>query len=252
MNKATVESIKSHAVRDYPKESCGVIVAMGRKELYIPCKNTSQTAGDDFAICPNDYSIAEDMGQVIAIVHSHPDVSAKPSEADIVSCENSGLPWVIVSVFADGVQEVRRIEPTGYVAPLIGRNFYYGVLDCFTIIQDFYDRQYGIHIERVESEDCWWLGDKEVYLDNFMDAGFVKVEDETLKAGDVLLMQVKSERTNHAAVFIGDTELKEAPGLFKIPDAMLHHFHGKLSERTAYQGYWRDVTRMVIRHKDLT
>jgi cell wall-associated NlpC family hydrolase len=167
----------------------------------------------------------------------------------LLACEETGIPWIIVSVFADGVKDIRRVEPSGYVAPLIGRTFYYGILDCFTIIQDYYLREHGIHIERVDSVDGWWKGDQEIYIDNFRDAGFVKVEDDTLKPGDVIFMQIRSKRTNHAAVYLGESSLKEAPNLFNVPDAMLHHFHGQLSERAVYGGYYKTNTRMIVRHK---
>lgn len=252
MNKLTVEAIKAHAVECYPNEACGLIVAVGRKDRYVPCKNIAPKGKDQFAIDPKDYAIAEDMGEILAIVHSHPDITAKPSEADLVSCEETGIPWIIVSVFSEGVQEVRRIEPKGYKAPLLQRPFYYGVLDCFTIIQDFYVREFGIFIERFPSEDGWWEGDQEIYLDNFEAAGFVKVTDGTLQFGDVILMQARSSKANHSGVFIGSNgKIKEAPDLFPVPDAMIHHFHGRLSERVPYQGWYKDITRMVIRHKEL-
>jgi len=39
MNKFTERDIRAHAKRDYPRESCGLIVAMGKREKYISCPN---------------------------------------------------------------------------------------------------------------------------------------------------------------------------------------------------------------------
>ena len=46
--------------------------------------------------------------------------------------------------------------------------------------------------------------------------------------------------------------LREAPELHPVPQAMLHHLYGRLSERVVYGGYWQDVTCAIVRHKDLT
>jgi len=255
MNKQTVEAVKAHALAEYPRESCGLVIAKGRKEIYLPCSNAAQGHGH-FMISGQDYADAEDQGQVIMVVHSHPDMPAKPSEADRVACEASGLPWCIVSIMPGGdgpqVAEVISFAPEGYVAPLVGRQFYHGVLDCYTIVQDWFSRQRGIVLPDFEREDNWWEGEHELYLENFEKAGFTPIGDgQSVQVGDVILMQLRSERVNHAAVFIGAEPLKEAPDLFTVPDAMLHHVYGKLSERTPYGGYWREITRLIIRHKDL-
>ncbi|RBL82975.1 phage tail protein, partial [Streptomyces cavourensis] len=71
---------------------------------------------------------------------------------------------------------------------------------------------------------------------------------ETMAPGDVVIMQVRSDRANHAGVFIGAEPLAEAPGLFPLPDAMLHHLYGRDSERVVYGGFWREATRVVLRH----
>lgn len=247
MNKSTVRAIKAHAEAEYPNEACGLIVKAGRREVYRPCRNMGGKA-NHFVMDPEDYAAAEDEGDVLAIVHSHPDFPARPSEADRVACEASELPWVIVEVREGVAGEVTRTEPTGYRAPLIGREFFHGVLDCYTLICDVFQRERGIVLPKFAREDGWWNGEQELYLDNFEKAGFREVTDGSLYPFDVILMQYRSRRVNHAGVYLGDTVLSEAPGLHRIPNAMLHHTYGKLSERVVYGGYWRDITRMVIRH----
>jgi hypothetical protein len=32
---------------------------------------------------------------------------------------------------------------------------------------------------------------------------------------------------------------------------MLHHLYGRLSERVVYGGHWQEITRAVLRHKDM-
>lgn len=64
-------------------------------------------------------------------------------------------------------------------------------------------------------------------------------------------MQLRSDRVNHAGVYLGASSLAEASHLHPVPDAMLHHAYGYLSERVPYGGYWAQITRKIIRHKEL-
>jgi proteasome lid subunit RPN8/RPN11 len=102
---------------------------------YIACTNAATDPADAFVLDPRDYAAAADEGTVLAIVHSHPNASAHPSMADRVMCERSGLPWLIMG-WPSGV--MTRTEPVGWRAPLVGREFHHGVLDCYTLIQDYY------------------------------------------------------------------------------------------------------------------
>ncbi|MFW8567078.1 C40 family peptidase [Orrella sp. 11846] len=251
------KAIERHALEDYPRESCGLIVADGDKQKYIRCRNVAEN-GQDFRLPAEDYAAAEDHGQVLAVVHSHIDRDAMPTEADLVSCEVTGLPWHTIAVGQDAGEDAPKVlgwhsfEPSGYVAPLVGRSFTHGQLDCYTLIRDFYARELGIEIPDFDRPDNWW--DKpeygELYLENFQKAGFNRI-DERPRYGDVILMQYRSDRTNHGGVYISDEPLKSQPGLHPVPNALLHHAMPRLSERVLYSGYWSDITRMIVRHKDL-
>ena len=39
LHKKTVDAIKAHALAEYPRECCGLLIAQGRKELYCLCVN---------------------------------------------------------------------------------------------------------------------------------------------------------------------------------------------------------------------
>lgn len=256
MKASIKKSIEKHAIADYPRECCGVIIADGNKQKYIPCRNIAEN-NLDFRLSAEDYALAEDAGQVLAIVHSHIDRDAYPSEADKVSCEQTELPWHIVSVGCDVDEELPKVtgwysfEPSGYEAPLVGREFFHGSLDCYGLIRDFYKREMNIDIPDFNRDDFWWQREdaQELYLDNFEKAGFYQVNGDPQFA-DVVLMQYRSEKTNHGGVYIGDHCLKTQPDLHPIPNALLHHPMPRLSERAVYSGYWQDITRMIVRHKD--
>ena len=45
------EAAKQHAIKEAPKESCGIVV----NDIYYPCNNISETPEDNFAIHPKDF-----------------------------------------------------------------------------------------------------------------------------------------------------------------------------------------------------
>lgn len=235
MNEKTLGSARVHAADEYPRECCGLVVVVKGRERYVRCKNLA-AGTEHFILDPSDYAAAEDIGDVVAVIHSHPDAPATPSEADLVSCEATGLPWHILSWPAD---DVRSIEPTGYQAPLVGRTFAHGVLDCWSLVRDFYARELRIDLPDFERRDDWWAHGENLYMDGYPKAGFVAVsQDSPEMVGDVILMQRRAEVPNHAGVYLGG-------GL------MLHHMHGRLSTREVYGGYWREITRCILRHRSI-
>lgn len=242
MKPNTEKAIHAHAIEAYPREACGVIVVRRGRERYLACQNLAATPDEHFVLSPRDLAEAEDQGEVTAIVHSHPNVPARPSEADRVGCERSELPWVIVSVMpgesSPEVADTQVIEPNGYEAPLVGRSWAHGVLDCWALCRDWYARERGAQLPDPTRTDGWWDdGVSDLYGDSAMEAaGFRKVDLKEIAVGDLILMQIRAKNLvpNHAAIYIGDGQI-------------LHHLDGRLSSRDVYGGYWQEVTRSVWR-----
>ena len=230
-----LSAIRAHAEEQFPKECCGVVIVRKGKAVYVPCPNVAQTPDAQFVISGEDYAAAEDQGEVIRIVHSHPNMSPQPSEADKVGCEASGVPWLIVNWPTGRIVE---FAPSGFEAPLVGRHFHHGVLDCYSLVRDYYRREAGLVLPDFERESQWWLKGQNLYVENFASVGFTEIDPTQLRAHDGLLMQVGSPVINHAAVYIGD-------GL------ILQHCAGRLSSRDVYGGGWQRATRIVLRHRTL-
>lgn len=243
LTKTIKAAIIAHAKAEYPREACGVIV----KKEYIPCKNV---ALDDtqFEIDAMDIVGAEKEGEIRAYVHSHPDGNCQPSMPDRVQMNLHGLPWVITN----GV-DVELHKPDGYQAPLIGREYHHGLMDCYTLAQDYYQRELGITLNDYKRSDAWWesAGSDPLYLDNFKAEGFVEVDN--VQKHDVILCRLgRTEHINHALIFIGDGKLKSEPTDDVISDCLvLHHPYGRQSLREIYGEAWQRRAAMIIRHKSL-
>lgn len=240
MTPQSIEKIKEHAVQEFPREACGLLCVVRGKEKYISCRNLA-SGNEHFILSSEDYADAEMQGEILAVVHSHPNVPPTPSEADKTACEASGLVWHIVHVCdADGLPQAGEIvtfEPCGYEAPLVGREFSHGVNDCYQLVRDWYRRERGITLKNFDRMDGWWERGENLYMKHYAEAGFhlAKGEPET---GDMIVMQIRSNQPNHAAVYLGD-------------DLILHHLYGRLSSRDVYGGYWKEVTRMILRHEEI-
>jgi len=241
MQQSTLLAIQAHAVAEYPRECCGLIVATAGAEAYVACRNVATTPSEHFILPAEDYAAAEDEGEVLALVHSHPDAPAMPSDADRVTCEASGLPWHIISVGKCAGSDpecgdLQSIMPCGYVAPLVGRQFAHGILDCYSLVRDFYARELGIQLSEYEREDDWWEKGQDLYsLERLRNEGFELIDGEP-RRGDMILMQIRSSVPNHAGIYLGDGQ-------------MLHHLYGRLSEAAPYGGMWSERTRYIVRHE---
>lgn len=247
---------QAHAIAEFPRESCGLIVrTVEGEDVYYPCRNTAVSASEHFVLMPEDWVAAEELGEVVTLVHSHPGHPARPSEGDLASCEATGIEWVILRVDrledsgAIEVTEIHSWRPNGWQAPLVGRSFHYGVLDCWAVVRDWYREEMGIDMSHVPLDrgvDGWWRDLNSTFspyesAENMERLGFERVDGLPSKKGDVIVMQVRSPsgKPNHVGVLIDDQRV-----------IMLHHLYDALSERTVYGGYWQETTRFVLRRKE--
>tara|TARA_R100000353_G_scaffold71117_1_gene54634 strand:+ start:2263 stop:2610 length:348 start_codon:yes stop_codon:yes gene_type:complete len=87
----------NHALECDKEESCGLIIDIDGIETYWKCKNISGTYKEkSFVIDPLDWANGEDQGEILGIVHSHPDGEMAFSHADKISCKFNNLPFYLV------------------------------------------------------------------------------------------------------------------------------------------------------------
>jgi len=236
LTNSITATILEHAKETIDKEICGLIVVFKGREKYVRCRNISETdSSDHFVIHPEDYAAAEDFGTITTVVHSHPRTNPKPSEADLVGIEKSGLPWLIVN---PRTEQHTITKPTGYKAPLVGRPFVHGILDCYAIIKDYFKENLSIEMPEYFRQDDWWHNGQSLYRDNFEKAGFREVPMTALKVHDCFIICNGATEPNHAAVYIEEGKI-------------LHHVQGRLSSIDVFGGFWLKNTWKVVRHKDL-
>jgi proteasome lid subunit RPN8/RPN11 len=94
-------ALEAHAEAEAPNEACGLLALRdGVAERFIPCVNTAASPYRFDLRVPDPALVfdLEDEGYELAVFHSHPTGSAKPSRTDIA---NIGLwearPYLILS-----------------------------------------------------------------------------------------------------------------------------------------------------------
>ena len=208
-----------HAKDQDPKESCGLLLNIRGKERYFPCRNLSMTSHQCFILDPEDYVKADSIGDITAVIHSHPTTPPTASQADQISCEQSKLTWHIVN---PKTETWGYCEPCGYNPPLLGRPWVWGVTDCWSLVRDWYKQEKGITLkdwDRPTTPEQFLK--KPLFELCAKDTGFRMLSaTEKLELGDLLFMSIMSSGLNHVAIYLGDN--------------VLHHLTDRLSCREPY------------------
>lgn len=224
-----------YAKEQAPKEACGLLAIINGEETFWPCKNLAETTHEFFMLDPEDWAECEDTGEILGVIHSHPQGPAIASEADKASCEHIGFPYYIYSLKTD---DWITLEPKDWKNPsLIGRKFIWGKYDCWSVVTDWFKETKNINIK-------YWPRPKTLkeFADNpyfekvLTESNFKKQEtNDDIQKGDVLLFSGALKKPSHVAVYIGDMMI-------------LNHSYYRLSCREFYGLKYQKALRGVYRY----
>lgn len=225
---------KEHAHSSPTREVCGLVVKVSGILTYYKCRNIADK-DYDFVMDPVDYAMASTKGTVEYVCHSHNSSSAKPSDVDVRVCNAGSVPWLI---YATASFDIFILRPGSRSVPLIGRQYSFGILDCYGLAQDLYKERFNIDLGRPYIDETTWFQHNTNLLEQYAnDNGFFKVTD--LKEYDLILFKAGSTRVpNHVGIKMED-------------DKFIHHLAYRLSTKEVYGGYWHKCTVGIYRHKDL-
>lgn len=215
-----IQDIQEHFENEYPREGCGVLAIVKGKMKWFPCKNIA-TGEEDFILDSIEYFEIKKKGDIVGIVHSHPDASPEPSQVDIDTCNALAIPYYI---FSYPEMDMNILNPSYNQTELYGREYSFGTQDCFEAAKDWYS-QYDIKLSpRDPFEDDWWEKGLNYFNDEYLSSwGFEKVSE--VKPNDLLVFSVESNVGNHCGVYVNN-------------DVFFHHAENRLSCKENLYPFW--------------
>ena len=224
--------IEKHFSDNYPYEACGVLAIKKGVLNWIPCTNVAEEA-ESFIIDSTEYLNIYKTSDIVGIVHNHPDGTSEASEGDINNCNSLGIPYYIFS-YPD--MDLNILQPKKNFTELYGREYKFGVYDCFEATRDYLESQ-GIEIPpRIPWEDDWFNKDLDYFRPEIVEKwGGKEVDISDIQKNDVITFQVKAEVPNHCGVYLGN-------------DIFYHHAVDRLSCRENLYPFWVQFIDRVYRY----
>ena len=217
-----IEDIQKHFEKEYPREACGIISVVKGKKKWYPCENVSEE--DEHFLIDTDYYLKlTRTTDIIGIVHSHPNASSEPSEFDIASCNALGKDFYI---FSYPGMDLTVLSPEIKTTDLYGREYEFGVTDCFDAMRDYLETQNIKILPRVMFIEDFWDKNIDYFTEETIkNWNHYPVELNNIQKNDVLIFKIFSEINNHCGVYLGN-------------DIFYHHAENRLSCRENLYPRW--------------
>lgn len=120
---------------------------------------------------------------------------------------------------------------------LLNRPFIHGIFDCYTLIKDYYRKNFNLFLPtNIQRTWEWWLNGENLYVDNAKNYDFVEVTE--IKPHDLIIMKLGSQMPNHGAIYTGKNKI-------------LHHVSGRFSTEEELTSFYKHNIAIVYRNKNI-
>jgi len=210
--------LHAHQEKQKEREACGVVYQKNKILFAQKCKNISLNPKHNFEISPAIYlSIKNDSDKISYIYHSHNAILDNDdfSNLDIKCAEMLGVPIILYSTYKDVFKiydPSKKINLDNY----IGRSFEIGKYDCFTLIKEFFEKEFNTNMSLFIKKDYKCLTTAQELIEENLSVniwekmGFKMLKNEkNLNIYDVLIIKLHSLK--HFALYIGDEKILHQP-----------------------------------------
>ena len=135
LNEHIKSSIKKHALKESPRECCGLLLKSTEGLGIQTCRNVSEKPDKHFSISAKDYLRASMRGSVEGVYHSHISNNDKFSPNDILHSRAHKVPFVL---YCQGKDSFSTFDPERSKTFLYDRIFKIGESDCYTFVKEYY------------------------------------------------------------------------------------------------------------------
>jgi proteasome lid subunit RPN8/RPN11 len=213
--------IKSHSLKLYPEECCGILLLKNNKLHTFECENIAQDRINEFKINPDDYLKASMNGKIIGIYHSHCVQDNSFSELDKQVSHKLNLKNIVYILKKDSFEEY---SPENYYNKYINKNFAIGKSDCVSIIEDYYNEEFGIKIFHYQRSEGWDLNYKRFIEDKLKSdnltsfdgilnkENFIKINSiNEAKKHDLVVFKYLDNYPSHFGIYLGQNYILHQP-----------------------------------------
>ena len=181
------KEIRQHALDEFPKECCGLIVPEGDGYKIVKCRNLLN-AENKFLVDPEIFN-HDDNRNFTTVYHSHThEKYVDFSEEDELMSNKISKDFLMYNVVNDTFKYYKYKNAT---VPILNRIFFPPILDHVTLVIDYYKQVLNIDF-KIKNHYPNYLNGK--LLDFFIDNGYKEVN--SAKKHDIILAKKENQNAN--------------------------------------------------------